>query len=151
MHWIGVFKNLGMLAGMPIKGVKFSDFEFFSFGQDRRHIEPHFREKTKWLHLFVQKWEHRSSHYLPVFVRVSSSPCNKTTDFNNSSNAMALIVSYRFSSSLSPVPLDTPVSVAHWDVPGQMFPHWNCPDPGGGGQYQWYWPSTYFVYFPVFS
>ena len=66
-------------------------------------------------------------------VRVSSSPCNKTTDFNNSSNAMALIVSYRFSSSLSPVPLDTPVSVAHWDVPGQMFPHWNCPDPGGGG------------------
>ena len=29
MHWIGVFKNLGMLAGMPIKGVKFSDFEFF--------------------------------------------------------------------------------------------------------------------------
>ena len=34
-------------AGMPIKGVKISDFEFFSFGKDRRHIEPHFSEKTK--------------------------------------------------------------------------------------------------------
>ena len=45
---------------------------------------------------------------------------------------MALIVSYRFSSSLSPVPLDTLVAVAHWDVPGQMFTLWNCPDPGGG-------------------